>query len=160
VQVKLKTQHMKKFLNYLTFALFASLIIFASCGGGDESEPSELDIAAEELTTATATLVSVSNTSNGATELNWDDFTITFTGNSAGGTYTTTGVPAEGEDVWPTNGTWTFTEGSNGSSITRQDGTVIGITISDTDLEMSFSYDETIARVKDITGDWVFDMTF
>lgn len=154
---------MKNFLNYLTFALFASLIIFASCGGdSSDPEPTDEEVAAEELTSGPATLVTVTNTNNGDEELDWTDFTISFSGDETGGSYTVTGVPSGGEAIWPSSAdlsTWEFVEGSS-SRIIRGDEIEVGISVSETQLVMSFTYDETIARVKDITGSWVFTMEF
>lgn len=153
---------MKNFLNYLTFALFASLIVFASCdGGGSDPDPedSALDLALANLV-GTATWESFTTSPSGVSDLEWSAFTITFTGTTEGGTYTVAGAPEDVSEVWP-NGqsTWTF-NGDTGTSITRGDGTVIGITASETTLRMDFTYASTAARINEIEGSWVMNLTY
>ena len=141
----------------------ATLLIFANCGGGGD------DPVAEEptLTAAAANALlldkdwSLSSATNaGTTRDEWTGFTLKFGIDTdlAGGTYTASGIPAEDTDklVWSTSGT--FTASSDLTTLTRNDGIVMTLVVSETALNVSFTVPESGGRVDGFTGAWVFKM--
>jgi hypothetical protein len=92
---------MEKFLKFLTFSLFAALIVFASCGGDDDDDNDDgpgTDPAAEiaaQLSGETWTIDGTTGSPNPSLESvqaeGWEGFQITFTGDANGGSYTTSG---------------------------------------------------------------------
>jgi len=48
-----------------------------------------------------------------------------------------------GRHVWPSSGSWQFVEG-NSDQITRNDGVVIDLIVSDTSLTLSFEFEENV----------------
>jgi hypothetical protein len=141
----------------------ATLLIFANCGGGGD------DPVAEEptLTAAAANALlldkdwSLSSATNaGTTRDEWTGFTLTLSldDDFAGGTYTASGIPAEDTDklVWSTSGT--LTASSDLTTLTRNDGIVMTLVVSETALNVSFTVPESGGRVDGFTGAWVFKM--
>ena len=142
----------------------ATLLIFANCGGGGGDDP-----VAEEptLTAAAANALlldkdwSLSSATNaGTTRDEWTGFTLKFGIDTdfAGGTYTASGIPAEDTDklVWSTSGT--LTASSDLTTLTRNDGIVMTLVVSETALNVSFTVPESGGRVDGFTGAWVFKM--
>lgn len=153
---------MKHFSNILKYSLFLSLVVaMVSCGGSDSDDPTpdgnDLQGVVDLLTAGEASFSSVSKPTD-ATELEWDDLIVKFTGGVDGGTYTTTG--SANTDVWPASGTWTFKEGSNGSVIVRDGTTDVAISVSATELETTFTVDQPAARTKVVGGEWKFGLGF
>ncbi|MEQ9006438.1 MAG: hypothetical protein RLP12_01035, partial [Ekhidna sp.] len=109
---------MKRLSNLLAALVFASLVIFMSCGGGSDDPPPDplVEVAANLTGTAYAEPSNV-QTDGGAADGDWSGFGINFSGNQNGGSYTVSGVPDGFGDVW-TNGTWEFGNAS-GSVITK-----------------------------------------
>ena len=153
---------MKNLLNYISAALILSLMVFASCGGGDDDTGSvddPRDEAAMNLE-GTAELASVTKPDN-ATELDWTGFEVTFNGNADGGGFTTRN--SADLTVWPESGTWVFAN-EQGTVITRS-----APGEDDVDVEIRFTLDpaavnlqfdiDTTAPAKAagvIEGRWVF----
>lgn len=81
----------------------------------------------------------------------WPSFEVTFTD----GAFTT--ANSSFPDVWPAAGTWSYKEGDL-NTIIRGDDVEIAITVSDSDLSMSFTYPAAGGRTDGIEGNWVFDM--
>lgn len=149
---------MKKFLNYITAALFLSLLVFASCGGGDGDDgPDEdpLDIAAAVFSGKQATITAngVKPPAGATGTLDWSALTVTLTGTASGGTYTTTG--SADNTVWPASGNWTFNNDSP-TQLLRDGDVVVNITASSTSLVLQFNIDTQSARTSVIEGDWEF----
>ena len=83
----------------------------------------------------------------------WTNFTLTL-GNK---TYQTNTSVSLGDDlVWPTSGTWDF--GANLTTLARNDGIDITITVTDTSLKLQFDYSSGGGRFAGIEGNWVFNM--
>ncbi|MEQ9426471.1 MAG: hypothetical protein RJQ09_18760 [Cyclobacteriaceae bacterium] len=149
---------MKKYLNFLTYSLFAALVVFASCGGGDDDddddvvEPTPLEQVVASLTNngAGATWASSSSSLDGVAAEGWENFQITINGNASGGTYSTSG--AADATVWPASGTWTFSNTTGTKAIRQPDGIELDITASDNALTLSFDIPE--GRTNGIAGRW------
>ena len=140
----------------------ATLLIFANCGGGDSDPVAEPTLTAAE---ANALLLdrdwSLSSATNaGTTRDEWTGFTLKFGIDTdlVGGTYTASGIPAEDTDklVWSTSGT--FTASSDLTTLTRNDGIVMTLVVSENALNVSFTVPESSGRVDGFTGAWVFKM--
>jgi hypothetical protein len=149
---------MKRLSNLLAALVFASLVIFMSCGGGGGNDgPSELEIKVQNLTVSGG----FSNPSNvqtdgGQADGDWSTFGISFTGSVDGGSYTVSNVPTGFEDVW-SNGTWTINDA--GTVITRtQNGvsTDMTATIGEGSLTLEFFVADPNARTNGIAGSWTF----
>ena len=141
----------------------AALLIFTNCGGGDDSaEPGEPTLtAAETNALLLAKDWSLSSATNAGTIRDeWIGFTLKFGLDSdlASGTYTASGIPSdEGANLaWPTSGT--FTANSDLTTLTRNDGIVMTLVVSETALNVSFTVPESSGRVDGFTGAWVFKM--
>ena len=84
----------------------------------------------------------------------YQNFTIQFTGNN----YTTN----DGGVVWPSSGTWVFTDSKKANSITRSpDGLIITIDeITSSSLALKFTWDKTTygGRVNSVSGQYVFSL--
>lgn len=150
---------MEKFFKYLTFSLFAALIVFASCGGDDDDDdnndtgPDAIDLVVEDLISASWVLTEGGATLDNVGVEGWEGFTLTVTGDRNSLSYGT-GNSAD-VAVWPTGGTWEFI-GDDGRKVERSDGIEIDVTVSDTNLTLGF--DIVAGRVKGIEGRWSFNM--
>ncbi len=150
---------MKRLSNLLAALVFASLVIFMSCGGGSDDPP--VDPLQDELDNLTVSggwsAPSTVTTDNGAPDGDWSSFGISFTGGLTGGSYTVSNVPDGFGDVW-SSGTWTFGN-DQGTVITKvQNGVETDMTasISGTQLSLQFDVAEPTARTNGIAGTWVF----
>ena len=152
---------MKRLSNLLAALVFASLVIFMSCGGGgDDPGPSQLEITVQNLTVSGGfSNPSSVTTGTGQADGDWSTFGITFTGTVDGGTYTVSNVPDGFSDVWA-NGNWTIN--SNGNVITKEQNSVvteITATIGEGSLTLQFDVAEPTARANGIAGAWTFIFT-
>ncbi|MGK7388915.1 MAG: hypothetical protein ACNS60_01135 [Candidatus Cyclobacteriaceae bacterium M2_1C_046] len=163
---------MKK-LNYLFLSVIAVVFLtLVSCGDDD---PGVTPIEAVKERLAGTWAVDASNTTSKVlfgTEDRTDGYTnfaLTFNLSGLdipGGSYTTTLV--DEPDPWPSSGTWTFTNPDNITDpaattfqITRGDGVVIDVNLTETTLELNFSYDQSVHagddnRIKAVDGEWTF----
>tara|TARA_B110000046_G_scaffold171626_1_gene192646 strand:+ start:1858 stop:2328 length:471 start_codon:yes stop_codon:yes gene_type:complete len=154
---------MKTFKSLLFACSCAALLIFTNCGGGnDDDDTSEVVISAAE---ANALLLDKdwqlqSATNGGTLRDEWTGFSLTFQLDSdfAGGSYSASGIPADdGADlVWSTSGD--FTANSDLTTLTRSDGTIMTLVVSETSLNLSFSIEGSGGRVEGFDGNWVFKM--
>jgi len=140
----------------------AALLIFTNCGSDDDDDGGEVTLSAAE---ANALLLdkdwSLSSATNAGTPRDeWTGFTLKFDLDTdlAGGSYTASGIPSdEGANlVWSTSGT--FTANNDLTALTRNDGIVMTLVISETALNVSFTVPESSGRVDGFTGAWVFKM--
>ena len=157
----MKTINIKSIKGLFLACTCATLLIFANCGGGGGDDPVAAPTAAQKNATlldGTWKLNSVTNEGNPRDE--WTGFTLTLSldDDFAGGTYTASGIPAEDTDklVWSTSGT--FTASSDLTTLTRNDGIVMTLVVSETALNLSFTVPESGGRVDGFTGAWVFKM--
>lgn len=149
---------MKRLSNLLAALVFASLVIFMSCGGGGGNDgPSDLEIAVDNLTVSGGfSNPSTVQTGGEQADGDWSSFGITFTGSVDGGSYTVSGVPDGFSDVWA-NGTWTIND--KATVITRAQGGVstdIIAKIAENSLSLEFEVNTQGARTSGIDGDWIF----
>lgn len=163
---------MKK-LNYLFLSVITlTFLTLASCGDDDPGVP-PIELVKERLA---GTWEVDPNDATSHVSFKGEDrtdfyttFALTLTPNAKdnpGGSYSTTLV--EDPDPWPSNGTWVFTNPDNITTaditnffITRNDGVLIDVTLTDTKLELVFTYDEAIHdsdnnRVMEVDGEWIF----
>ena len=150
---------MKRLSNLLAALVFASLVIFMSCGGGgDDPAPDPLQDELDNLTVSGGwSQPSTVTTDGGTPDGIWDTFSLSFTGTLSGGNYTVQNVPDGFSDVWA-NGSWSFGNDS-GTVITKvQNGvtTDMNATITGTQLRLEFDVTESGARTSGISGTWVF----
>ncbi len=139
----------------------AALLIFTNCGGERRSSGCGHSAPAE----ANALLLdkdwSLSSATNAGTPRDeWTGFTLKFGLDTdlAGGSYTASGIPSdEGANLaWSTSGT--FTANNDLTVLTRNDGIVMTLVVSETALNVSFTVPESSGRVDGFTGAWVFKM--
>ena len=171
---------MKKLSNLLAALVFASLVIFMSCGGGgDDPAPTPEELAAEDLV-GTWNVSSSSITYNGnsnSVDGTWDRLVVSFEGDANGGTFSTTGLPSEGgEDnadnefdaVWPKSGSWSFETNASGqvSGISRVNGSnseEVSLNrgeLNETTLTVSFDVPtQDGSRTSGIAGTWSFSFS-
>lgn len=153
---------MKKLTSLLTALVFASLVIFISCGDDDGGgpEPTAGQVAAGLL--AAGDWSAPSTVTNGNDETvtgDWSGFDVNFTVTGtdlASGSYSSSGLPApEFADVWPASGTWSINEA--GTVITRNDGVTIDVSnLTATTVTLDLNDITESARVSGIDGDWTF----
>lgn len=142
---------MKK--SYYFIILLSSLLVFTACKKDDDNGPTAEELQIQKLTgtwsVGSEGSVSRDNTSSGE----WADFTLTLGEN----TYSTTNTVPE---VWPVQGVWSFA-GNDVNQIAREDGVVINVEVSETELTLSFNIPDEItsSRVQGITGDYIFVLT-
>ena len=152
---------MKKITQLLTALVFCSLIIFASCKKDDGGTTEDPRIAiGQNLATVVTGAPSCAKLGTGECRDEWKDFNLKFTfvktpdANGAyGGTYTVSGVPAGGENVWGDGGAWTFANAA-GTKITFDNKTA---DLSASDKEVTLIFDvAAAARVAVFEGKWTF----
>lgn len=159
---------MKRLSNLLAALVFASLVIFMSCGGGgDDPAPSAGETQAGLLNGTWA--VSGTPLFNNGVEGDWTGFTLTISGTAEGsdgiwgGNYSTSGTPTGYEAVWPTSGNWNFESTTVVNRAVRNDateGVSVTINVSETGLTLTFTLTDPNARAAGIYGqEWTFQFT-
>lgn len=163
---------MKRLSNLLAALVFASLVIFMSCGGGgDDPGPSAGETQAGLFQGSWA--VSGDPIFGDGPEGTWTGFSLSIT-NAAegangvwGGSFSATGIPAGYGQVWggsetdtSVSGTWAFASATNVNSVVRSNDNVsITITPSATDLTLQFTV-ASPARTSGIFDEqWTFQFT-
>lgn len=134
---------------FLTILLLA--FAFSSCKSDDENTLSESEVQFQALSGTWVVGANGSVTRDNSDSNEWNDFTITFEKN----TYSTTNTYQE---VWPTQGVWSFVEG-NINQIQREDRTIVDINVNETTLTMSFIINESNTERKGETGKYTFILT-
>ena len=159
----MKTLNIKIIKGLFFTCACATLLIFANCG--DDSDPSQSEEINPSAAETNASLLdknwSLSSATNAGTPRDeWTGFTLKFDLDTdlAGGSYTASGIPSdEGANLaWSTSGT--FTANSDLTTLTRNDGIVMTLVVSETALNVSFTVPESSGRVDGFTGAWVFKM--
>jgi hypothetical protein len=144
-----------------SLTLLLGLFILASCKETTPPEPSAREVQMGLLAnmwnvTTGANSVTLDGTDENG---NWDGFTVTF---NSDGSYATSNASDGRDKVWPSQGTWDFKgdTGADLNTIIRGDGVSIEIGVTETTLQMSFTYDESIhGRLGGVDGAWVFNMS-
>ena len=158
----MKTLNIKIIKGLLFTCACATLLIFANCGS--DSDPSQSEVIPSAAETNASLLDknwSLSSATNAGTPRDeWTGFTLKLNIDTdlAGGSYTASGIPSdEGANLaWSTSGT--FTANSDLTTLTRNDGIVMTLVVSETALNVSFTVPESSGRVDGFTGAWVFKM--
>ena len=144
----------------IRFSLIALTLIIgvlvSSCKKDPPVTKTDEEIQIEKLTgtwvldTSEAKPVTVDNNDP---PQDWTGFTLTL----GDKTYNAnTGASLGSVEVWPSgSGTWAF--GTGVTSIVRDDGIVISVSVTDTTLELQFDYLPG-GRVTGIEGNWIFKM--
>ena len=165
---------MKKVSNLLAALVFASLVIFMSCGGGgDDPAPSIGETTANNLLGTWN--VSGAPTYGGDVEGDWTGFTLTISNVAEGaddvwgGDFSVSNIPDGYGQVWGGNatatsvsGSWTFSSATNVTTATRSDGvSITSIQVSETDLGFGFNVPSSgAARTSGIfDANWSFQFT-
>ena len=134
-----------------------------SCKKDKDPEPTPVEPTLKEK--ATTLMTANGGKWNPAAVTNWvmvegvnvsdlfKNFTITFTATG----YTTTGT----SPVWPRVDTWHFKDDNATSFIRDSDGKEVTIKVTDTTLEISLTWDQTLydGRTKSVAGRHVFTLT-
>lgn len=148
---------MKRLMKLLPI-LFLTIII-AACGPENPADPSPEQQQLEKLTkTWIASSVTFNGSENRTTD--WDGFSLTITANKS---YSTSSAFSPGP--WPSSGAWTFEmngDTPNINKIIRSDGLEVAISVSATNLTLTFNYDNSThngGRFEAINGEYVFSMT-
>ena len=158
----MKTLNIKIIKGLFFTCACATLLIFANCGS--DSDPSQSEVIPSAAETNASLLDknwSLSSATNAGTPRDeWTGFTLKLNIDTdlAGGSYTASGIPSdEGANLaWSTSGT--FTANNDLTALTRNDGIVMTLVISETALNVSFTVPESSGRVDGFTGAWVFKM--
>ena len=163
---------MKYSLSLILFAV--SVLVLSGCknGGGEDPTPAELQTArlAGEYKTANNKTWSVSSVLfNGVEDRtsDWTGFTLTIAADPDGAnSYSTTNAFSPGP--WPSSGTWVFGGTVDNPNINKiiRDSTPneldIAITVSDSELIMTFTYDDQVhngGRIEVVNGEYSFTFT-
>lgn len=145
---------MKSFKFLLAAALLGTLLTYSGCGSkkGPTLTPADAQLAklskTWKLTTATL---------DNAAQTGYANFQLTVTGTAGQTTfgYSTTGRPAL--SPWASSGTFTF--GTDVSTqVVRDDGLPITYSVTDTQLQVTFTYNGAgiAGRVNNVKGVWVY----
>ena len=142
----------------ITIITLLATALLTSCkdGGGTDPDPAQAQL---EKLSKTWTTVSVTFGGSEDRTTDWSAFTLTAT---AAKTYTTTNAFSPGP--WPASGSFDFAMNGDQADINklvRNDGLEIGITVTETDLTMTFTYDDTAhsgGRTEIVNGQYVFKM--
>jgi hypothetical protein len=165
---------MNKFINITTSALFLSLIIFVSCGGGSDEPDDPIDpcaINSELLVSGVATISKVTNPSGTIVTDDWTGFTLAFSGTKDGGSFTTnvsTLNDTSLDNIWSASGSWIFdSTDSNCKTLTINGGFAAGTrnvaisAITASGINLSFNVPETdTGRTQGIPGTWIFEFNY
>lgn len=165
---------MKRLSNLLAALVFASLVIFMSCGGDGDGDP-ELTTAQEKSIQLTdgAWTVDAANVRFGTeiSDFDWSGFSVTFNLASTGGTsgsytsnvgsVTPTDTSGGGQDataLWAaTGGSWTM--GADGNSLTKDGVTLTISQLTDTNLTVTFTVTSPARTAGVFDAVWTFPFT-
>jgi len=145
-----------KTLKLYTLTLLVGITVLISC----KPKTPEAETEAEKQLKLFAKTWNVKTDANAVTldaadnTTNWTGFSLTVNSDY---TYSTSGVHAGFEGVWPSQGIWEFNSATDVATIIRDDGTRIGIVVDASTLKLSFSY-VTGGRTSGTDGAWVFNM--
>lgn len=155
---ELTTTIMKRSKFLIMLTLLGVSASFWQCGSDSTTPPNPQD---EQLKKLSKTWKYSSVTFNSAPVTGYDNFTLTMSGTNGQNTfnYTTAGRPSGIKTPWNSAGTFTFGAGSNFSTLlTRDDTIVVTYSVSDTQLQMTFTYVGAgyTGRTSNVEGTWAF----
>lgn len=149
----------KQILNSLTTAFFLSLVIFISCGGGNDDEPDGPTPREEQFDLLAKTWIVTSAEADGRAIEGWDQLRITFAGTPTSGSYSTNGEQPDGTtEVWDTSGTWEFESDTELNTIIRDGETEIGIAVTENTATLTFTIEDSSGRTDVVEGRWEFEL--
>ncbi|MEM9326257.1 MAG: hypothetical protein AAGA85_11395 [Bacteroidota bacterium] len=164
---------MKYFINTISALSFMALLIFASCGGdGGGDGPQSPGGAQADLLNGSWQIASVTFDNTPRNDTWGTDFTVSFSGASAGtddiwgGNFNATGYSSDEPDaqtVWPSNGTWDFA-GAGSSEVntfTRNDGVTVSIVqVTESSLIVRFTIPDPSGRTDGVfDSEWNMEFT-
>ncbi len=157
---ELTTTMMKRSKFLIMLTLLGVSASFWQCGSSSSSTPNPQDEQLKKLT-KTWYAKGLPVTFNSAPVTGYDGFTLTMTGTNGQNTfnYTAAGRPSGIKTPWNSAGTFTFGTGSNFSTLlTRDDNIVVTYSVSDTQLQMTFTYVGAgyTGRTSNVEGTWAF----
>ncbi|MEJ0031564.1 MAG: hypothetical protein WDO15_14840 [Bacteroidota bacterium] len=142
----------------LMIAIGMLVLVMIDCKKDGTPEPSDKDKQLQALSfTWTCTVAN----KDGVVQTGYDNFKITISGTPGNNTfgYVCNGRPAM--SPWPSSGTFTFSEQTAATDLTRQDGLAVHYTVVGNTFEVTFDYNGEgfSGRVSEIPGVWVFRFT-
>ncbi|MDH5399568.1 MAG: hypothetical protein OEX02_15570 [Cyclobacteriaceae bacterium] len=155
---KLSFLKMDKLSGLVVIGILAVLVATNGCKPKPTDEPTPEEAQTTKLSRSwTANKVTFNGTEDRSAD--WSGFTLTV---AADGKYSTSNAFSPGP--WPASGTWAFAaDGSavNINKVVRDDGLEISISVSDTDLTLTFIFNDAVnngGRVDAVNGEYVFEM--
>jgi hypothetical protein len=136
--------------------VLCGLVALQSCdkknGPGESIEDQQLIKLSKTWTVTSVTLDGLDKTTDYANFV----LTISGTAGSPPFGFSTSGAPSP--SPWPSSGNWTFGT-SPTTELIRDDEVVITYSVTDTVLQLSFSYngDGFLGRTNSVTGPWIFE---
>lgn len=157
---------MKKITQLLYALVFCSLMIFISCNKDDGDNGGSNDERAEQAELLEGTWTVTSATYEGNPRPDWNGATVTFSYNydNHTGTYTVSGVPTaeEGENAASVLGSgsvsWEFEGETSTNTIERADDVKMTVTVTATQLTLSFGLTGVDSRTAGFDGQWKFEL--
>ncbi|MBC6410070.1 MAG: hypothetical protein GDA42_06375 [Ekhidna sp.] len=166
---------MKRVLNLFMVLVFASPLVFTSCGkddGGDGPEQTKAEKNALVLNGKWTedTRANLGIKFGNADAGDWPGFSLTFSdATKDGGKYAVTGISDRYESgIWKASGTWKFDD--NAVNIVRDDGVSMALTIPESTVTLAddeivhtltlvFTIPDTQSRLSGISGEeWIFHL--
>ena len=138
-------------------SLLVVAVTFWQCPSDPPPAQDPKDALLEKLS---KTWNTTSQTIDSQPETGHDGFSITITSTPGQPTfnYTTSGRPS-GPTPWAPSGTFTFENDFN-TTLRRDDGTIVTYSVTDTQLQLNFTYNGagyTGSRITVVQGDWTFN---
>lgn len=156
-----------KILKSLTLMLvLVGLTIFTNCGPGtsDDAVPDAFVLQADKFV-GNWTLVADGAVLESIPDANYTGLTLTVEGNQNGGTLQTNNstLTDTSDRVWPDQSNWVFSSSTGDTenpaaqyALREADNVVVGITVTNDELELTFLVPESASRSMGISGNWTF----
>ena len=157
---------MKKLSYLLSAGILVAMLAIVGCSKDDGGGITPEDAAGANFagTWAVGSSGSVTfDTDDRTSEYTNFTLTVNYSAGQGSGTYTATGGQS-GASPWPTSGTWSFnsdTPGAQSFAVTRDDGLVVNVGVTATNLDLNFTFDDGAnqgSRVENVNGSWTFNL--
>lgn len=157
---------MKKLSYLLSAGVLVAMLAVVGCKKDDGGSITPEDAAGANFagTWAVGSSGSVMfDTDDRTTEYSNFTLTVNYSAGQGSGTYSATGGQS-GASPWPASGTWSFnsdTPGAESFAVTRDDGLVVNVALTATDMTMTFTFDDSVnqgSRVEAVNGSWTFNL--